>query len=73
MECMSLLTYGMHESAVYVGVEQVGHGLHGTVAEGAQVGRAPFAVGIHRFVLFFLRTVVQQIHKQCQISTNTRE
>lgn len=58
----------MHEAAVNVGVEQVRHGLHGAVTQRAEVGDAALAGRVHGLVLFLLRTIVQQVHEQCQIS-----
>lgn len=64
-----LLTDRMHEAAVYVSRQKVGHGLNGGVSQCIE-----FA-GIHSlstsFLGFYLgsnvRTVVQQIHEQSEV------
>lgn len=61
-------TYGVHESAVHVGVEQVGHGEDGAVAEGRQAARhAPLPADHLLPVVLHLAAVVQQVHEQGEV------
>lgn len=60
--------YGVHEAAVHVGVEQVGHGQHGAVAQRRQPARHPaLAPARRRPVLLRLAAVVQQVHEQREV------
>ena len=61
----------MHKPAVNVGVEKIGHGEHGAVTKGTQVAHWTFpqrSVGL--LLRRVLRTVVQQVHEQREISAN---
>jgi len=59
----------MHESAVDVGVEKIGHGQHGAVSQSRQVTHGTFPQRSFCFLVRrVLRTVVQQVHEQREIS-----
>lgn len=63
-----MLTYRVHESAVHVGVEQVGHGKDGAVAERCQAaGHAPLPARYLLPVILHLTAVVQQVHEQGEV------
>jgi len=58
----------VHESAVDVGIEQVGHGEHSAVAQRAQVAARTLArLSVRLLLGGFLRTVVQQVHEQREV------
>lgn len=63
-----MLTDGVHEAAVHVGVEQVGHGQHSAVAQRRQASRhAPLTAGYLLSVVLRLAAVIQQVHKECEV------
>lgn len=63
----------MHESAVYVSVEQIGHGEDRAVTEGGQAARHASLPAPNSLALVLdLTAVVQQVHKECEIPANNR-
>jgi len=63
----------MHESAVDVSVEQVGHGQDCAVTQRTEVTTGALPCLALRLVLRrFLRTIIQQIHEQREIPATTK-
>ena len=58
----------MHQAAVHIGVEEVGHGQHSAVAEGGQAAGHPPLPPTHRLpFILHLAAVVQQVHEQSEV------
>lgn len=65
---MNSVTDGVHEAAVNVGVEQVGHGQDGAVSKGSQTtGHSPFTTCYSLPVILHLAAVVQQVHEEREV------
>ena len=61
-------TDGVHQPAVDVSVEQVRHGEHSAVPQGAQVRAAALAARLVALLLrLLLRAVVQKVHEQREV------
>lgn len=66
-------TDGVHESAVHVGVEQVGHGQDGAVAQGGQAaGHSSFAPTYDLAFILNLAAVIQQVHEEGEVPAHTQ-
>lgn len=68
------LTNGVHEAAVHVGIEQIGHGQHGAVAQRCQAARHATLPPRHLLTLILhLAAVIQQVHEESEVPKDTRE
>lgn len=69
-----LLTNGVHEAAVHIGVEQVRHGQHRAVPQRCQSSRHATFPPCHLLAVFLnLAAVIQQVHEQSEVSKGERE
>lgn len=69
-----VLTDGVHEAAVHIGVEQVRHGQHRAVPQRCQSSRHATFPPCHLLAVFLdLATVVQKVHEQCEVPKGKRE
>jgi len=58
----------VHEAAVHVGIEEVGHGQHRAVAEGSQApGHPPLPPTYRLAFVFHLTAVIQQVHEESEV------